>query len=66
MTGHRPFKELTKGFSDARKTRIAALHSELRSQIALHEPRETRKPDRSPSIENFGGLADRKGGREDS
>ena len=43
MTGHRPFKELTKGFSDARKARVAARRSELRSEMALHELRQARE-----------------------
>jgi transcriptional regulator with XRE-family HTH domain len=43
MTGHRPFKELTRGFSDARKARVAARHSELKSEMALHELRQARE-----------------------
>jgi transcriptional regulator with XRE-family HTH domain len=43
MTGHRPFKELTKGFSDARKARVAARHSALKSEMALHELRQARE-----------------------
>src|SRR5437667_2971003 len=31
MTGHRPFKELTTGFSDVRKARVASRVSELKS-----------------------------------
>src|SRR4051812_16927777 len=37
MTGHRPFKELTKGFSEMRKARVASRLSELMSEMALHE-----------------------------
>ena len=43
MTGHRPFKELTKGFSDARKARVVARHSALKSEMALHELRQARE-----------------------
>lgn len=43
MTGHRPFKELTKGFSDARKARVASRVSELKSEMALHELRQARE-----------------------
>src|SRR5260370_12204641 len=43
MTGHRPFKELTKGFSDARKARGGARNSALKSEMALHELRQARE-----------------------
>jgi transcriptional regulator with XRE-family HTH domain len=43
MTGHRPFKELTKGFSAARKARVAARVSELKTDMALHELRQARE-----------------------
>jgi transcriptional regulator with XRE-family HTH domain len=43
MTGHRPFKELTKGFSEARQARIAARASELKTEMALHELRQARE-----------------------
>ena len=46
MTGHRPFKELTKGFSEARQARVAARAAELKTEMALHELRQARK--RSP------------------
>ena len=42
MSGHHPFIELTKGFSAARKTRIAAKAEALKSEIALHELRQAR------------------------
>jgi transcriptional regulator with XRE-family HTH domain len=42
MAGHRPFKELTRGFSEARKTRVAARVSELKHEMALHELRQAR------------------------
>jgi hypothetical protein len=43
MTGHRPFKELTKGFSEARKARVAARVSELKIEMALHELHQARE-----------------------
>jgi hypothetical protein len=43
MTGHRPSKELTKGFPEARKARVAARVSELKAEMALHEPRQARE-----------------------
>ena len=43
MTGHRPFNELTKGFSSERKTRVAARVSELKTDMALHELRQARE-----------------------
>src|ERR1700688_1980170 len=43
MTGHRPFKELTKGFSEARQARVAARVSELKTEMALHELRQARE-----------------------
>jgi hypothetical protein len=42
MTGHRPFKQLTKGFSEERKARVASRGSELKSEIALHKLRQAR------------------------
>jgi len=43
MSGHRPFKELTKGFSEARKARVASRVSELKADMALHELRQARE-----------------------
>jgi transcriptional regulator with XRE-family HTH domain len=43
MTGHRSFKELTKGFSKERNARVAARVSELKSEMALHELRQARE-----------------------
>jgi len=40
MTGHRPFKELTKGFSEARQARVAARVSELKTEMGSHELRQ--------------------------
>jgi transcriptional regulator with XRE-family HTH domain len=42
MTGHRPFRELTRGFSPARKARIADKTAALETALALHELRKTR------------------------
>jgi hypothetical protein len=33
MTGHRPFNELTKGFSDARKARVAELKQNVVEKV---------------------------------
>jgi hypothetical protein len=43
MTGHRPFKELTKGFSDARQAHVVERHSELKSEMALHQLLQARE-----------------------
>ena len=43
MTGHRPFKELTKGFSPERKARVAARVSQLKADMPLHELRQARE-----------------------
>lgn len=43
MTGHRPFKELTKGFSPERKARVATGVSKLKAEMALHELRQARE-----------------------
>ena len=43
MTGHRPFNQLTKGFSADRKRRVAARVIELKADMALHELREARE-----------------------
>jgi transcriptional regulator with XRE-family HTH domain len=43
MAGHRPFKQLTKGFSEARQARIAGRLSELKIEMALHELRQARE-----------------------
>ena len=42
MSGHRPFSELTKGFSPARKARVADKAAALETALALHELRKTR------------------------
>jgi hypothetical protein len=52
MTGHRPFKQLTKGFSEARQARVAARASELKTNIALHELRQA--CERSPEEQDRG------------
>ncbi len=43
MAGHHPFKELTKGFSEARKARVVARVSELKHEMALQELRQVRE-----------------------
>jgi predicted transcriptional regulator len=42
MTGHRPFSELTKKFSPARRARVAAKAAALRETMTLEELRKTR------------------------
>jgi transcriptional regulator with XRE-family HTH domain len=42
MTGHRPFGELTKGFTPARRARVAAKAAELREAMTLEELRKVR------------------------
>jgi DNA-binding XRE family transcriptional regulator len=42
MTGHRPFNELTKGFSSARRARVAAKAAALREEMTLEELRKAR------------------------
>jgi hypothetical protein len=42
MNGHRPFKQLTKGFSPARKVRIADKSAGLETALALHDLRKAR------------------------
>jgi len=42
MTGHRPFSELTKGFTPARRARIAEKAAQLREAMTLEELRKAR------------------------
>jgi len=42
MTGHRPFKELTKTFTPARRGRVAAKAAALREEMTLEELRKAR------------------------
>src|SRR3984893_8457267 len=42
MTGHRPFRELTKDFSPTRTARVADQAAALETALALHELRKTR------------------------
>jgi ribosome-binding protein aMBF1 (putative translation factor) len=42
MPGHRPFRNLTKGFSPARRARVADKAAALETALALHELRRTR------------------------
>ena len=43
MTGHRPFKDLTRRFSPERRARVAARVAELKSEMALAELRQARE-----------------------
>jgi predicted transcriptional regulator len=43
MTGHRPFSDLTKGFSPARRARVAAKAAALREHMTLEELRKSRE-----------------------
>jgi transcriptional regulator with XRE-family HTH domain len=42
VTGHRPFRELTKGFTPERRARVAAKAAELREAMTLEELRKVR------------------------
>jgi predicted transcriptional regulator len=42
MTGHRPFNELTKGFTPTRRARVAAKAAALREEMTLEELRKAR------------------------
>src|SRR5438128_342819 len=42
MSGHRPFRTLTKGFSPARKARLADQAAALETALPLHELRKRR------------------------
>ncbi len=42
MTGHRPFTELTKGFTPERRARVAAKAAALREVMTLEELRKAR------------------------
>jgi transcriptional regulator with XRE-family HTH domain len=42
MSGHRPFKQLTKGFSPPRKARVADKSAALGTALALHDLRKAR------------------------
>jgi predicted transcriptional regulator len=42
MTGHRPFGELTKNFTPARRARVAAKAAALREAMTLEELRKAR------------------------
>lgn len=42
MTGHRPFKELTKSFGPARRARVATKAAALREEMTLEELRKAR------------------------
>ena len=42
MTGHKPFSELTKSFTPARRARVAAKAAALREAMTLEELRKAR------------------------
>ena len=42
MTGHRPFRELTKGFAPERRARLSAKAAGLREAMTLEELRKAR------------------------
>ena len=42
MSGHRPFRELTKAFSPSRRARVADQAAALETALALHELRKNR------------------------
>lgn len=42
MAGHRPFRDLTRGFPPARRARVADKAAALETSLALHELRKTR------------------------
>jgi predicted transcriptional regulator len=42
MTGHRPFRELTKDFTPARRARVASKAAALRETMTLEELRKAR------------------------
>ena len=42
MPGHRPFRDLTKGFSPTREARVADKAAALETALALHELRKAR------------------------
>jgi hypothetical protein len=44
MSGHRPFSELAKGFTPARRARVAAKAAALREAITLEELCKARSP----------------------
>jgi hypothetical protein len=50
MTGHRPFRDLTKDFTPARRARVAAKAAELREAMTLEELRKARFLSPSPSL----------------
>jgi hypothetical protein len=43
VTQHHPFNDLIKGFSEARKARVAVRASELKTEIALTEQSQARE-----------------------
>jgi len=57
MSGHRPFRELTKGFTPARRARAAAKAAALREEMTLEELRKALTiPEVSKGLEAIGEL----------
>ncbi len=51
---HRPLKELAKGFTEARKARVAARVSELKHEMAMHELRQAHQRSHTPGLDASG------------
>jgi hypothetical protein len=54
MTGHRPFTELTKGLTPARRARVAAKAAALREEMTLEELRKARDLSQGEIAHNVG------------
>ncbi len=54
MTGHRPFGELTKGITPARRARVAAKAAALREEMTLEELRKARDLSQEEIAHNVG------------
>jgi hypothetical protein len=62
MTGHRPFNELTKGFSSERKARVVARVSQLEADMPLRELREARERSQEDGAREQNAASDQPGG----
>ena len=60
MTGHRPFTELTKGFTPARRARVAAKAAALREEMMLEELRKARDLSQGRDCASAGGRPARR------
>jgi hypothetical protein len=54
MTGHRPFTELTKDLTPARRDRVAAKAAALREEMTLEELRKARDLSQGEIAHNVG------------